>query len=86
MYSAYDRLEDYGRAIIESYKPIIAIDKGNIIAIAFTQLPLFDRLLAIGGETLKVPLVEWLWLIPLLKYRFVRTPNRLNIYLASLLV
>jgi enoyl-CoA hydratase/carnithine racemase len=57
-YIAYDVLEDYGKALIESDKPIMAIVQGKIIGVAFTMLALCDRVFAIDGATFKAPLVK----------------------------
>lgn len=57
-FTAYDILEDYAKAIVESNKPIFAIVQGKIIGVAFTQLALFDKVFAIDGATLKAPLVK----------------------------
>lgn len=55
---ACDVLESYGKALIESDKPIVAIVQGKIIGFAFTQLALCDRVYALEGSTLKAPLVK----------------------------
>ena len=57
-YIAFDVLEEYGKALIESDKPIIAIVHGKIIGFAFTQLALCDRVFALEGSTFKAPLVK----------------------------
>lgn len=51
-------LEDYGRALVESETPIIAIVQGKSIGVGFTMLPHCDRVFAIEGATFKAPLVR----------------------------
>lgn len=51
-------VEDFGKAIINSAKPIFAIVQGMATGVAFTQLGLYDRVYAVEGSVFRAPLVQ----------------------------
>ena len=57
-YICHNILEDYGKAIIESEKPIFGLVHGKTIGMAFTQLALLDRIYAVEGCTFSAPFIK----------------------------
>lgn len=51
-------LEDFGRAVINSMKPIFAIVQGMATGVGFTQLGLYDRVYGVEGAVFRAPLVK----------------------------
>ena len=44
--------------IITSKKPLIAITKGQVIGVSFTELALFDKVFAVDSSIFSAPLVS----------------------------
>jgi peroxisomal 3,2-trans-enoyl-CoA isomerase len=50
-------LKNYGKAWINSEKPIFALVQGRVIGMSFTMLAHFDKIFAVKDTTFKSPFV-----------------------------